>query len=73
MIARHGIDARSAVMVGDRGVDMRAARHHDLAALGALWGYGSRDELLEHGAHALCEDPAAVADAVRSAALAPAR
>jgi len=68
MIARHGIEAESAVMIGDRGVDMRAARHHGLAALGALWGYGSRGELLEHGAHALCERPAAVAEAASSAA-----
>ena len=44
-------------MIGDRGVDMRAARHHGLAAVGALWGFGSREELAEGGAHAFCESP----------------
>jgi phosphoglycolate phosphatase len=47
-------------MIGDRGADMRAARHHGLAAIGALWGYGSAAELLEHGAQALCESPHAL-------------
>jgi phosphoglycolate phosphatase len=61
MIAHHGLDSSRAVMVGDRGADMRAARHHGLAALGALWGYGSRAELVEHGAQALCDAPGAIA------------
>jgi phosphoglycolate phosphatase len=58
VIPRHGVDARHAVMIGDRGADMRAARHHGLNALGALWGYGTGDELREAGAHALCASPA---------------
>jgi phosphoglycolate phosphatase len=57
IIAHHGLDAASAVMIGDRGVDMRAARHHGLAAVGALWGYGTREELVEHGAQRLCVRP----------------
>ncbi len=64
MIPRRGVDPSRAVMVGDRGADMRAARHHGLAALGALWGYGSREELLEHGASALCASPGGIAAAV---------
>jgi phosphoglycolate phosphatase len=53
----HGIDPGRAAMVGDRGADMSAARHHGLRAVGALWGYGTREELLEGGAQALCEGP----------------
>lgn len=55
LLGLHGLDARRTTMVGDRGVDMGAARHHGLRALGALWGYGSREELLDAGAHDLCE------------------
>jgi phosphoglycolate phosphatase len=66
IIPHHGLDAARAVMVGDRGADMRAARHHGLAALGALWGYGTRDELLEHGAQRLCEAPRALVGALRA-------
>ena len=55
ILAHHGFDTERTVMIGDRGVDMLAARIHGLAAVGALWGFGSRDELLEAGAHSLCE------------------
>ena len=58
LLPRHGIACASCAMIGDRGVDMIAARHHGLRAVGALWGYGSREELLEGGADALCESPA---------------
>jgi len=69
LLPRHAIAPGRAVMIGDRGVDMRAARHHGLHALGALWGYGSCAELEEHGAHRLCEAPALLPQAL--AALAP--
>ena len=36
---------QSAVMVGDRAVDMSAAHRNGLHAAGVLWGYGSREEL----------------------------
>ena len=53
-------------MVGDRGVDMVAACHHGAHAIGALWGYGSRDELLGAGAHALLDAPAQLPAAILS-------
>jgi len=62
LLPLHGFAAAEAAMVGDRGADMRAARHHCLHAIGALWGYGSEQELREHGAHRLCASPAALAD-----------
>lgn len=64
MLPHHGVAAGSAAMIGDRGVDMRAARHHGLHAIGALWGYGSADELRGAGAHALCAQPAALIQAL---------
>ncbi|HSN21646.1 MAG TPA: HAD hydrolase-like protein [Usitatibacter sp.] len=57
VIPRHRLDASASVMIGDRGADMRAARHHGLHALGALWGYGTDEELREAGAHGLCAAP----------------
>ena len=51
-------------MIGDRGVDMVAARHHGAHALGVTWGYGSREELREAGAHAFCETPGDLPDCV---------
>ncbi len=57
LIAQHALDPAGSIMVGDRDLDMVAARHHGLRAVGALWGYGSRDELQRAGAHALCAAP----------------
>jgi phosphoglycolate phosphatase len=53
-------------MIGDRGVDMRAARHHGLHGIGALWGYGTHDELTAAGAHSLCEGPAGLWRSIQS-------
>jgi phosphoglycolate phosphatase len=66
LLATHAIDRARAVMVGDRDVDMVAARHHGLGALGVTYGYGGREELLGAGAHALCEVPAEIPAALRA-------
>jgi phosphoglycolate phosphatase len=68
LLPRHGIAPGEAVMIGDRGVDMRAARHHGLHAVGALWGYGSIEELQQHGAHTLCESPSRMPEILRGLA-----
>ena len=57
LLPHHGLAPAATTMVGDRGVDMIAARHHGTRALGATWGYGSRAELAESGAHHLCDRP----------------
>jgi phosphoglycolate phosphatase len=73
LLPRHGVAASHAVMIGDRGADMIAARHHGVRAVGALWGYGSRAELQEAGADTLCGSPRELADAlIRDPQVAPA-
>ena len=61
LLPHHGLDARHAAMIGDRGADMIAARHHGVRAVGVLWGYGSRQELAEGGAQHFCERPGELA------------
>lgn len=51
----HPIDT---VMVGDREHDMRGARRSNVRAVGVLWGYGSREELIAAGAQRLLDQPA---------------
>jgi len=41
----NGVITQSAVMVGDRSVDITAAHRNGLPAAGVLWGHGSREEL----------------------------
>lgn len=56
-----GCDPKRAAMVGDRKFDMEAAAQMGLHAVGALYGYGSREELEASGAELIAED----ADALR--------
>jgi phosphoglycolate phosphatase len=48
------------VMVGDRRFDVEGATAHDIATIGAGWGYGSVDELQDAGVWAIADHPADV-------------
>lgn len=47
-------------MIGDREHDVKAARRHGIPAIGVLWGYGSRDELIAAGAARIVSAPDAL-------------
>jgi len=53
LLHARNLSPRDAIMIGDRSFDMLAARKHGIGAIGVLWGYGSRDELLDAGAEVL--------------------
>jgi phosphoglycolate phosphatase len=59
-LRRAGASADTAVMIGDRDEDMRAACAHGVRAVGVGWGYGSTDELRESGAVFVAGDVAAL-------------
>lgn len=63
MLEIERFDPGKAVMIGDRGSDVRAAARHGIPAVGVLWGYGDREEL--SGAAALCAEPGELAAMVR--------
>jgi phosphoglycolate phosphatase len=52
-----GVDAPTATMIGDRGVDSIGARANDMDFLGVLYGYGSAEELHGAGASRFVESP----------------
>jgi len=52
-LAKRGTIWPGGVFIGDRGVDMAAARDHGLEPIGAGWGYGSRPELAAAGAESI--------------------
>ena len=58
LVAREAVDPAHAVMVGDRRYDISGAHANGIRAIGALWGYGGREELETAGADALAESPA---------------
>lgn len=53
----HILDRNRTLMIGDRRHDIEGARCNGLPALGVLYGYGSRQELVKAGAAALAESP----------------
>jgi phosphoglycolate phosphatase len=52
-----GDDPARTVMIGDRRHDMIGARNNRMTAIGVAYGYGSREELVEAGAHHVCPTP----------------
>jgi phosphoglycolate phosphatase len=55
---------RPLALAGDREHDVRGAHANGVAAIGVLWGYGSRDELVDAGADELVREPAEIAATV---------
>jgi phosphoglycolate phosphatase len=47
----------TAVMIGDRDVDVLAAKAVGIQSIGVLWGYGSEEELSDAGADIICSTP----------------
>ncbi len=62
---------RNFVFLGDTKVDMQTAGNANMLAVGALWGFRSRDELQRHGAKLLIEHPHELIDVFRSDAAYP--
>jgi phosphoglycolate phosphatase len=57
LLATERLAAAGVVMVGDRYADIVAAKANGVRAIGVLWGYGSRADLLGAGADAICVAP----------------
>ena len=62
VMRRESLSSRSTAMVGDREYDIKAARHNGVFSVGVEYGYGTRQELRQAGADAICQSPAAVAN-----------
>ena len=51
------IDINESIMIGDRKFDMLGAKANGLESCGVLYGFGSKEELLEAGATYLVDNP----------------
>jgi phosphoglycolate phosphatase len=45
------------LFVGDSGVDMQTAKNDNIKAVGVLWGFRKKDELLNSGADVIISSP----------------
>jgi phosphoglycolate phosphatase len=62
-----GVDPQHALMIGDRSHDIVGAKNNGMRGIGVLYGYGSREELIEAGASHLCATPRAILEHIHSA------
>jgi phosphoglycolate phosphatase len=58
------VDASESVMIGDRKFDMIGARNNGMTAIGVLYGYGTKEELLAGGAQHIRAAPRGLLDHV---------
>ncbi len=68
ILERDAIAPSDALMIGDREHDMIGASRNDVAALGVLWGYGSKEELESAGAFSCVTSPPELLEAIRKRA-----
>ncbi len=57
ILSAESLKKTETAMVGDRKYDVLAARANGILSVGALWGFGSREELTAAGADLLCLQP----------------
>lgn len=65
VLEQEAIAPTEAVMVGDRAYDIVGAVANKIPAVGVLWGYGSRIELVEAGADRLLVQPSELSRMMR--------
>ena len=58
------VDPAKTLMIGDRSHDMVGAKNNGMKGIGVLYGYGSRDELLQAGAQHVCATPGEILECV---------
>ena len=54
---KFGLKPEEVLYVGDSGVDMQTANNAGMYAVGALWGFRAKEELLSNGAKVLLNNP----------------
>lgn len=60
LLETHGLEPRSAAMVGDREHDVQGARAVGMRSVAVTYGYGTEEELQEAGPDLLCSAPHAI-------------
>jgi phosphoglycolate phosphatase len=57
MAAVLGVDVTACAYVGDSGIDMAFAKNSGMLGIGVSWGFRSVEELREHGARMIVDNP----------------
>ena len=60
ILSEAGVTASEALYVGDTGIDMQTARNAGVESIGVLWGFRTKDELIENGAVHIISKPSEI-------------
>jgi phosphoglycolate phosphatase len=66
VLKKESLSPGSTFMIGDRAHDIIGAKANGVFPIGALWGYGTRQELSGAGATVFCERPAMLSEILSS-------
>ncbi len=61
VIKQLGVNASECAFIGDSGMDMKTAKNAGCVAVGVLWGFRGKEELIENGADYLVNSPQEIA------------
>lgn len=61
-LAVMGLEISEALFVGDSAVDMQTASNAGIQAVGVSWGFRDREELVNHGASVVIDEPGELLD-----------
>lgn len=60
-----GVKPEECVLIGDSGMDSKAAINANCVGIGVLWGFRNEDELLENGAQYIVKKPYEIIDIIK--------
>lgn len=62
ILSMAGTMASETLYVGDTGIDMQTARNAGIESIGVLWGFRTKEELIENGAVHIVSEPSEILD-----------
>ena len=65
LMRNESLAAVSTLMIGDRLHDAAGALANGITPIGVLWGFGSREELIDAGVQTICEQPAQLPEIIQ--------
>ena len=60
-----GVKPKECIFIGDSGMDVATAVNCGAIPVGALWGFRTKDELIENGAQYTIDNPLSLLDIIR--------
>ena len=64
IIDKFKVNAEECLLVGDTSVDMKTGKEANMRTIGVLWGFRTKDELIENGAWKIVKNPLEIVEII---------